>query len=143
METGQADWRNRLFLIWFVATLIWAAAATAFFPLQEAASAIWRNAPNAAQQVSMFNMADKSFSFCMQQPRPADENADIAADRARLAHCTSLKDFLYGQTAGMPRDSAWSHVGRFAAATLAGALGIAALMLAAWRLHRGADRTTP
>jgi hypothetical protein len=140
MGIGQTAARNRLFLIWLAATVLWAAAATAFFPLRDAASAIWRNAPNAAEQVSMFNVADKSFSLCMQQRPPAAKEADIPPDRARLEHCTSLKDFLYGQTVGMPRDTAWGHVGRFAAATFAGALGIAGLTLTASWLARRFNR---
>ena len=136
MGIGLIDWRKGL-LAWIAATLLWTAAATALFPVQEAVSAIWRNAPNAAEQVSMFNVADKSFWFCMQQPSPAGKNADAIPDRARLDHCTSLKDFLYGETVGMPRDVAWGHVGRFAAAAFAGALGIAGLMLvASWLARR-------
>jgi hypothetical protein len=135
MGIGQIDWRKGLRL-WLLATLLWAAATTAFFPLQEAASAIWRNAPNAAEQVSMFNVADKSFWLCMQQRPPVTKDADVTPDRARLSHCNSLKDFLYGQTIGMPRDVAWGHVGRFAAATFAGALSIAGLMLVASWLAR-------
>jgi hypothetical protein len=109
--------------------------------LRDAASAIWRNAPTAAEQNAMFNMADKSFWFCMQQPLPAK---DIAPDQARLSHCTSLKDFLYGQIVGMPRDWAWDHVENFAAAVFAGALGIAVFMVvASWlaraRLARSRD----
>ena len=136
MGIGQIDWRTGL-LVGFAAMVLWAAAATSFFPLREATSAIWRHAPNAAEQVSMFNVADKSFSLCMQQRSPAEKDAGLPPDRARLAHCTSLKDFLYGQTIGMPRDVAWGHVGRFAAATFAGALGIAVLMLiASWMAQR-------
>ena len=137
MGIGQAHGRNRFFLIWLVATLLWAGAAAAFFPLREAASAISRNAPAAAKQVAMFNVADKSFWLCMQQPRPATKEADVTPDRAREAHCNSLKDFLYGQIVGMPRDVAWSHVGRFAATTFAGALAVAGLMLiASWVTRR-------
>jgi len=133
----QTVGRNRLVLIGLAATLLWAAAATSFFPLAEATSAIWRHAPDAAEQVSMFNFADKSFSLCMQQPPPANNDAETTPDRAWLSHCNSLKDFLYGQTIGMPRDVAWGHVGRYVAATFAGALGIAVLMLvASWVARR-------
>ena len=136
MGIVQIDWRKGL-LIGLVAFLLWAAAATAFFPLREATSAIWRHAPDAAEQVSMFNVADKSFSLCMQQQPPANKDAEVTRDRARESHCNSLKDFLYGQTIGMPRDVAWGHVGRYAAATFAGAFGIAGLMLAAlWVAQR-------
>ncbi len=136
MGIGQIDWRKGL-RSWLVATVLWAAAAAAFFPLRDAASAIWCNAPYFAEQVSMFNVADKSFWLCMQQRPPATKNADVTPDRARELHCNSLKDFLYGQIVGMPRDVAWGHVGRFAAATLAGALGIAVLMLiASWLAQR-------
>ena len=140
MEIEQTAGRNRFFLIWLVATLLWTAAATAFFPLRDATSAIWRDAPNAAEQISMFNVADKSFWLCMQQPPPATEDAGVTPDRAREKHCNSLKDFLYGEIVGMPRDIAWGYVGRFAAATLAGALAIAGLMLAAAWVTRRPNR---
>ena len=135
MGIVQIDWRQVLLI--GLATLLWAAAASAFFPLREAASAIWRHAPDTAEQVSMFNVADKSFSLCMQQRPPANNDANTTPNRARLAHCTSLKDFLYGETVGMPRDVAWGHVGRFAAVMFAGALGIVGLMLiASWMARR-------
>ena len=137
MGIGQTVGRSRLFLIGLAAMVLWAAAATSFFPLREAASAIWREAPDAAEQVSMFNVADKSFWLCMQQQPPATNDADVTRDRARELRCNSLKDFLYGQTIGMPRDVAWGHIGRSAAATFAGALGIAGLMLVtAWVAQR-------
>jgi len=139
MGIVQIDWRKGL-LIGLAATLLWAAAATSFFPLAEATSAIWRNAPNAAEQGSMFNVADKSFWLCMQQQPVATNDADVTRDRARELRCNSLKDFLYGQTVGMPRDVAWGHVARFAAATFAGALGIAGLMLVAASLARRRNR---
>lgn len=139
MGIGQINWRKAL-LIWAAATLLWTAAAAPFFPLQDATSAIWRDAPNAAEQVSMFNVADKSFWLCMQQRPPPAKNAEVTRDRARESHCNSLKDFLYGQIIGMPRDLAWRHVGRFAAAAVAGALAIAALMLTASRLARRPHR---
>ena len=142
MGIARTNWR-RFFALWLAATLLWAAAAAAFFPLRDAASAISRNAPNAAQQNAMFNTADKSFWFCMQQPLPPAKDSDIAPDQAKLAHCTSLKDFLYGEIVGMPRDWAWDHVENFAAAVFAGALGIAVLMVVVSRLARSRLARSP
>jgi hypothetical protein len=143
MGIGQTVGRNRFILVGLAAALFWTAAASSFFPLREAASAIWRDAPKAAEQLAMFNVADKSFWACMQQRPSAGGDADIGPARARESHCNSLKDFLYGQTVGMPRDRAWGHVRRFAAVALTGALGIAAFMLIALWAARRPGRTGP
>jgi hypothetical protein len=135
MELGQRNWRKGLVRLWLVAAVLWAAVATTLFPLGMATSAIRHNALTTQQQLALFEAADRSYSFCLQQPPLAIESVPpgLTPEQIQLMQCNVGKQFNIERASGMPRNVAWGHVGAFAAAWIVGALGIASvIVVAAW-----------
>jgi len=114
-------------LAWLMASVLWGIATNSFYPVGDAASALWNNAPTAEEMVAQRETVNRSYNECLAQPPAGDANP---AMQAMVCNMMKLRDM----PAGLARDNAWPRVLQFSAIVGLGSLAIGLVLLGGARV---------
>ena len=124
--------RRGLYRVWIAASLLWTAGALFVFPVQDAFSALWNDAPTAEEMQAQVKALDRAYSECLlRPPSPAESENAAAVSAMHTMNCNMMK--LQLMPAGLTREVAWGRMSDYFAGAVLGSFGIGLLLfLGAW-----------